>query len=256
MSISDKMKAVEAQAQAPTPVQNSKAKTDASAKNAAFRAKGAALRAGMSEDQKAVEGSKRDKVKFICALGDPNKKQSRKEGKASIDSFVVVGYKVKVLEDMTVPNAPLKQDFTSLIDTEPSTEVAVKAGQEVILNIAELGEFISREEFAGQFTGEGEEVVITAKNAQNRPEPLPVLKKLSGVGSIKANMELIADMVGAGDGKKGTPKIKDEFKEKFGVLYTKKSAGKKSTGGTAKNNGEAAADIAAAFRALYASKKA
>ena len=55
------------------------------------------LRAQMSEDEKALEGSKSDKVAFVCALGDPNRKQARVENKTTIPSYVVVGYKVKVL---------------------------------------------------------------------------------------------------------------------------------------------------------------
>lgn len=227
-------------------------KTGAS-KNDQFKATGAAARAQMSEDQKAIEGTKSDKVAFICALGDPNKKQSRKEGKENKDSNVVVGYKFKILEDMEVPNAPLKADWKTLIDVEPATMVPVKAGQIVSLNLVETGMFICRTEFAGKFTGEGTEVNISAKHSQNRQEPLPALRNGASSGSIKANMELIADMVGASDTNKGTPKIKDEFAEKFSMLYTKKSAGKKNAGGSRKE-GESTKDIAAAFRALYAKK--
>lgn len=230
------------------------AKAEGSSKNQVFTQKGASLRAQMTEDQKAIEGSKSDKVAFICTLGDPNKKQSRKEGKENKPSFTVVGYKFKVLEDMEVPKAPLKADFKSFIDVEPPTMVPVKAGTVVVLNLVETGMFISRTEFAGRFTGEGQEVSITAKHSQNRTEPLPVLRQSSGAGSIKSNMELIADMVGATATSKGTPKIKEEFAEVFGVLYTRKSAGKKSTGGADRKEGEATKNVAAAFRALYAGK--
>lgn len=234
-------------------VADGEAKTVGSSKNDQFKASGAKARAQMTEDQKAIEGTKSDKVAFICALGDPNKKQSRKEGKMNKDSNVVVGYKFKVLEDMEVPNAPLKADFKNLIDVEPVTMVPVKAGQIVSLNLVETGMFITRVEFAGKFTGEGTEVNISAKHSQNRLEPLPALRNGANSGSIKANMELIADMVGASETSKGTPKIKDEFAEKFSMLYTKRSAGRKTASG-AKKEGESTKDIAAAFRALYAKK--
>lgn len=225
-------------------------------KSAAFKESGAAQRAQMTEDQKAMEGSKSDKVAFVCALGDPNRKQARVENGNSIPSYVVVGYQFKVLEDMTVPYAPIKADFKSPLDVEAISERQVKAGEVVSLNIVETADFISRIEFAGRFTGEGTGVSLSAKVSNDRPEPLPILVKI-GDGSIKENMVLIADMIGANDAEniKGTPRIKEEFAEAFGVLYSKKSIGKKSTGAN-KKAGEGQADIAAAFRALYASKRA
>lgn len=230
----------------PAPATKTVTKTDA------FKQQGASLRAQMSEDEKALEGSKSDKVAFVCALGDPNRKQARVENKATIPSYVVVGYKFKVLEDMTVPFAPIRQDMKTVLDVEPATERQVKAGDVVALNIVETAMFISRMEFAGKFTGEGTSVFLSAKTSQDRPEPLPILNK-TGNGSIKDNMELIADMIGADANTKGTPQIKEEYKESFGAIYAKKSLTKKSAG-SAKKAGEGQADIAAAFRNYYASK--
>ena len=230
----------------PAPATKTVTKTDA------FKQQGASLRAQMSEDEKALEGSKSDKVAFVCALGDPNRKQARVENKATIPSYVVVGYKFKVLEDMTVPFAPIRQDMKTVLDVEPATERQVKAGEVVALNIVETAMFISRMEFAGKFTGEGTSVFLSAKTSQDRPEPLPILNK-TGNGSIKDNMELIADMIGADANTKGTPQIKEEYKESFGAIYAKKSLTKKSAG-SAKKAGEGQADIAAAFRNYYASK--
>ena len=230
---------------APTP-----AKTGGRAE--AFKASGAQDRSNMTADQKAAEGSKSDKVAFICALGDPNRKQARVENKVSVPSYVVVGYKFKVLEDMTVPYAPIKSSKSPL-DEEPISGRAVKAGDIVALNIVETADFISRIEFAGEFAGGAKTVNLSAKIADDRAEPLPILT--ADKGSVKENMELIADMVGATADFKGTPKIKDEYKDTFGVLYAKTSAGKK-TGSTAAKSGESCKDIAAAFRSLYASKRA
>ena len=219
----------------------------------AFKNEGSRIRETMTEDQKAVEGSKSDKVVFLCALGDPNRKQNRVQGKQMHDSYTVVGYKFRVLEDCMVPKAPLKPDWKTYVDVENITEEPVKAGTEIALNIVETGAFISKIEYAGKFTGEGVEVGLTVKHSKDRPEPLPVLKKLSETGSIKENMELIADMVGADGNNKGTPKIKDEYAEKFAVLYRKKKAGGKGVG-AGKKASESNQDIAAAFRAFYAKK--
>jgi hypothetical protein len=245
MALSDK---ITASATETAPVTAPKA---TASKTSAFKDKGASLRAQMSEDQKAVEGSKSDKVAFVCALGDPNRKQARVENKTSVPSFVVVGYKFKVLEDMDVPFAPLKQGMKSILDVEPATTKHVSAGTIVALNIVETAMFISQIEFAGKFSGEGIEVCLSAKASQDRPDPLPILNK-QGTGSIKENMELIADMVGADANSKGTPQIKAEFVESFGALYTKKSITKTSS--ATKKAGEGQKDIAAAFRNYYANK--
>lgn len=221
----------------------------------AFKASGAANRAQMTEDQKAVEGSKQDKIAFVAALGDPNRKQARVAGSVSLPSNVVVGYKFKALEDVDVPVENLKPNFKNLIDVEFSAETRhVKAGEEFHLNLVETADFISRLEYAGRFTGEGITVGISAKSSKDRPgEPLPILGKIGG-GSIKEGMQFVADMVGVTEDSKGTPKIKPEYEDSFGVLYTKRSLSKK-TAGAPKKSGEGQADIAAAFRALYAGRK-
>jgi hypothetical protein len=251
MALSDKTKAAEAGQAAPTKPVDAKA-SGKEAKASAFKDKGASLRRQMTEDQKAQEGSKSDKVAFVCALGDPNRKQSRVQGKANIDSYAVVGYKFKVLEDTTVPFAPLNEGCKNILDVAPATEKPVSAGTVVALNTVETAMFISRLEYAGKFTGEGTTVILSAKTSNDRPDPLPILMK-KGEGSVKENMELIADMVGADGTNKGTPQIKDEFKESFGALYTKRTISRKGTGASRKA-GEGQADIAAAFRSLYAGK--
>ena len=233
---------------APTPTAGGKG---VNSKTDAFKAKGAALRAQMSDDQKAVEGSKSDKVAFVCALGDPSRKQARVENKTSVPSYVVVGYKFRALEEMTIPQAPLKQGMRTILDVEEATEKQVAAGEEFHLNIVETAMLISRVEYAGRFSGEGTQVALSVKTSNDREEPLPILNKV-GAGSIKENMELIADMVG-GDGtdkNRGTAQVKPEYAETFGALYTRRSLQKKSAG-AAKKAGEGQADIAAAFRAYY-----
>lgn len=221
---------------------------------AEFKAMGASLRTNMTEEEKVKEGSKRDKVAFVCCLADPNRKQSRMSKSYSIKSYQVVGYKFKLLEDTMVPHAPLKEKPSSMLDTEEITLVPHKAGEIVALNLVETGAFISREEYAGQFTGEGKGVYVLAKYAKTRGNvPLPALRYI-GSGSVKENLEFIADMVGATDTKKGTPVIKEEYKDIFGVLYNKKRAGKKPE--EDKPSGEAAANVAAAFRNFYKQKTA
>lgn len=218
-------------------------------------AQGSAIREKMSDEEKQLEGSKSDKVAFVGALGDPNKPQFRKENGQDIPSFVVVGYAFKALEDMTVPRADLKSGFKNFMDVGAMSEETVKAGETFYLNVFETGALISKTIYAGSFTGEGVEVTLGAKFAQNRVEPLPVLNK-SGKGSVKENMILIADMQGADPAKKvkGTPVIKNEFASKFSVLYEKRVAGKKGSS-AGRQAGESTKDLAAAFSAYLQSRQ-
>lgn len=228
--------------------------TGKSSSHEAFRSKGASIRQAKSAEDKALEGSKSEKVVFLGCLGDPNKPQPRRDGKEDVPSIVVVGYKFKALEDMMIPNAPLKANFKTLMDVEDMTEVPVKANEEFILNVFETGALISRPEYAGRFTGEGTSVSITIKFSKSRTEPMPVLKK-DTKGSIKEVMIEVADMIpdpSNPDGK-GTPKVKAEYAEKFGVLYTKRKAGKTGTSSKAQS-GEVQADLAAAFNAYINSR--
>lgn len=252
MAISDELDAIKKKgkgATAPEGEAKKKAGATGNTATAQFKASGQAARAGMSDDQKAIEGSKSDKVAFVCALGDPNKKQTRVEGGQAKDSYTVVGYKFQALEDCTVPVAPLKKGFKHLADVGEFSEKQVKAGETIVCNLVEAGAFISKIEYAGKFTGNGEPVGLSAKCSASREVPLPILRRLTSSGSIKDNMELIADMVGADGTNKGTPQIKPEYAETFGVLYEKR--GKVTKPGKGAKAAEATEDIAAAFRAFY-----
>lgn len=219
--------------------------------NNKFRREGNAIRESEGFD-KTIEGSKSDKVAFVACLGDPSRPQPRKEGKEDIPSFVVVGYALKALEDMMVPKANLKANFKSLMDVEEMTEVPVKEGETFYVNVFEAGVLIAKAVYAGKFTGEGESVSMSLKFSKDREEPLPVLKK-DTKGSIKLNMIEIADMVANPNGGKEIPKIKDEFAEKYAVLYTKRSAGRRGSS-TPAVSGEAQKDLAAAFTAYIKNK--
>ena len=219
-------------------------------------AQGHQLRAKMSDEEKQLEGSKSDKIAFIGALGDPNKPQTRKQNKKDIPSNLVVGYALKALEDVDVPRADIKSGFKSFMDVGPMSTEHVKAGETFYLNVFETGALISQTVYGGKFSGEGTVVTLGVKYAQNREEPLPVLN-MQGKGSVKENMILIADMVGADAKKniKGTPKIKEEFASKFSVLYEKRVGGKKGSSAGNKAAGETTKDIAMAFQAYIKARQ-
>lgn len=252
MSMSEKMGnagvAPTAKATAPTAKPADTVKKGGNKKSEAFKAIGAAARAQYTEDQKALEGSKQDKVAFVACLGDPARSQSRKTKGEYTGSFRVVGYRFKALEDMDVPKAPFAENCKDLLDVvQPPTMVKVKAGEEVNLNIVESAMFICRPEFAGTFSGEGKTVFVNAVCSANRKDPYPALKTTEG--SIKENMIMVAEMEGQVDGKGGTAKVKPGF-EDFAPLFKKTKTRRTGASGAGRQN-TAVKDTAAAFRSLY-----
>lgn len=220
-------------------------------RSASFRAMGASIRSQMTDEEKEIEGSMQDKVAFVCALGNPKKKQPRHENGKDYPSYEVVGYKLKFLADMKVPRINLKHNPESVIDVEDTcTWEDVKAGELKSFNLMEIGVLITQEQFAGKFTGEGVTVYLLGKSSNGRTDILPVLKK-EGNGSVKKDMELVADVIG-GEGSRGVPKVKPEFEDKFAVLFDKYEM--KQNRGIKKQTGTAAADLAAAFRQQYSKK--
>lgn len=246
MALSDKLTTG---AQTPAQAAPQSKKEEKMKKDTAFAEKGSALRSTMAEDQKAVEGSKSDKVAFVCCLINPAKRQNRVANKESILAYQNVGYKFKALEDMQVPVAPLKEKFASDVDVENVTFKPVKKGEIFALNICETGILITQLPYAGSFTGEGQTVTVTVRHANNRPDPLPVLRKVGS--SIKEVVEEVATKATV-DGK-DVYTVKDEYAEKFGVYFRKDSARKKSADAS-KKSGERQKDVAAAFRDFYAAK--
>lgn len=233
-----------APATAPTaPAKGVKAKTETQSLYEEFKEKGRAIRDAKSAEEKALEGSKSDKVVYVAALADPSSSQYRKANNENIASYKVVGYRFKALEDMEVPVSKLKVGFKNELDTEPITTRTIKAGEEFDLNRLETGYLMGRNEYAGKFTGDGTTVNLFVRYAKDRQEPLPTLK-LNDKGSVKEKLIFVAENIG--DETKKNWKVKDEFAGMFDVLYMKKSTGKPGSG-SAKKNAESAADIAAAF---------
>lgn len=211
----------------------------------AFKAEGAKLRETNAELYADGEGSMQDKVAFVATLVDPSKSQPRTSNGASVPGFKVIGYRFKLLDNMEIPKADLKEGCKTLVDTEPIQMEQKAAGEEVDLNLVETAYLISQPQFAGKFTGEGVEVCLTAKKAKSRDELLPVLRKANGV--IKDNYIEVASVVKDENGKKDVTLL-PEF-EKFKPIVIRTRGGKKA--GTSKKKAESAANLAAAFFNLY-----
>lgn len=225
-----------------------------------FKSLGESIGANMTAEEKALEGTKRGAVAFVCALGDPRKRQDRAVGREdgkqkSVPCWKPVGYKFKALEDIMVPQIPLKENNTSLIDVavENATEVPVKAGEEFILNLREYGTLISKTEYNGVFNGEGKTVYLGVTFSGNRSEPYPIMRAEGG--SVKTNMELIADeeKVHTADGREVSKyTVKPEYADKFGVLFKTRSISRSARSGEKSNEKAlAASNIARALQDYY-----
>lgn len=225
------------------------AKANASQKRSeVFKNQGVAARAALTDDQKAAEGSKSATITFKGCLGNPARPQSRVQKGESVPSLTVVGYEFVSSEPITIDVLPIKEGFKSLsdVDYENASTKQVAAGEVFALNAMETAALISRSEYAGKFSGDGKDVTLSAKFANDRPDPLPILK--TSEGSIKDVMNPVADMV------EGKPVVKEQYAEKFAVLFARKKATK--TGATkVAQAGEAEKNIAAAFRQFLDSKK-
>lgn len=248
MAISDAVAKASGNAVAPAP--KSAPKKGSSKDNPfrdAFVANGAAIRENMSEDERAVEGSKSDKLEFVCSLGNPARSNKRKEGGENKPSHEVVGYKFIIHEDMQIPVSPLKETPAGPTDTGSISLTDGKAGETVVLNLIEAAALLSRAEFAGRATGGTRGVFLGATVQENTTSnPKPQIKWIGGNGSTKETMELIGDVTETG------VVLKPGY-EKFAPLFTKKKMSRKSAGAGAKKN-DSVANLAAAFRNLYANR--
>lgn len=248
MGLGQKVAEAKADANVTAPEVKGKVGADNSKMKEKFIASGQSERATVDKEK---EGSKSNTVTFLGVVFDNSRNQNRTEKNKTEPSYLVVGYRFQLGEDCMVPEAKIKQDWKDLIDVENITERPAKAGEIVELNLVETGYFISKVEYAGKFTGGANPVVLTAKYSASRTEPKPVLS-LDGIsGSIKTDENGRQSVLLCTEDKKCKP----EYQEKWGALFRTKVV-RKGGSSAPKATGEAQKDIAAAFRALYASKKA
>lgn len=250
MSIKDKAQET---AQAMPTAPSTKEKGDAAIKERSdsFRRAGQMLRESLTDDQKAVEGSKSNTITFLHAIWSPAHKQSVTESKQTKPGFKVVGFAFKASEDVKVPVAPLKETPSHLADVEGlKEERAVKAGEEFILNLVETAMFLGRNEYAGECSGEDKIVRLCATHSAKRDVPLPNLKFANG-GSVKTGAVECA--INTGGEKSPKWEVKAGY-EMFANLYKPRKATRATSGANTKVSGEETKNLAAAFRAFYSER--
>lgn len=216
---------------------------------ASLTATGAAKIAAMSDEQKASLGSKSDTVQFVAVLWDGVTQESyHNMGTIVKEGYKVVGYRFKALADLDYAVSPIVSAKELTVPNKTGEMKHVKAGETFDLDIAETTMLITRDEYAGKFSGGANEgadpVFISAKynTAANRYNPQ--LKKDNKAGSIKVGA--IKTGHRTADGKiEPLP----EFAEKFGKVYerTQRTATRRSAGSGVSN----VQALAVALQSLY-----
>lgn len=145
-------------------------------------------------------GSMSDKVEFIAPLGDPSHPDTTKDDAGNVVTTpYIVGYRLKALVDLTVPECGLgddaKKNLMSFKDKNGTKQV--KAGEEFDLTRFETGMLLAPEEFNGRITGGGKSYYATFQNLAKKDKSgkvsltgastdIPtVALKVDGAGSIK-----------------------------------------------------------------------
>lgn len=204
--------------------------------NDKMKAQGEKLRATMDEKTKELEGSKSGAVEYVIGLAHPGKKSNK--------GYLTVGYKLKALEDIQVPVAPVDETSSNEMDFKSLDWKLVKAGEIFTVNMPELGILISQVEYAGRFTGGENPVELQLKYSRVRGEGLTVLQSSDGK-AIKDEQDYVAEK------KDGKWTVRSEYADKFGYLFKSKSANRSTS---KKKKSEHKKNLAAAFRAVVEEK--
>lgn len=137
-----------------------------------------------------------DKVAFVAPLGDPSTPDitpaDESKGIARKSLPTIVGYRMKALVDMTVPDcgtgADFKKNRMSFDESKKNNRKAVKAGETFDMTPFEIGMLLSPVEFNGKATG-GEIPVTVAyqfyKSKSKDGEPAKMTKRIPAV-SLRA----------------------------------------------------------------------
>lgn len=208
--------------------------------------KGQQIISNMSPEEKAAIGSKSDTLIFEGLLGTQKIQQAKTgKGRVRTNSFKPVGLKLRVTEDTSVPQIPVTRTRArDGVDQSEISYITVQAGEIVTLSLFEFMYLVSRPEYSGYVTVNGNPkggcLGILSNKFKNGEDKLPTPSfKYTEGGTPKDSMAPI-DQKNADGAWEPLP----EYAEKFGALYV--SNKKKSSTRAAKVDNSAA--VTAALR--------
>ncbi len=122
-----------------------------------------------------VLGSKSDTIAFVAPLGDPSRIDNtyapNEKGESTIAGKTpyIVGYRLKALVDMVVPEcgmgADARKNLMTYVDATGTKQV--KAGEEFDLTRFETGLLLAPDEYNGRITGEGKAFSVVYQQKKN-----------------------------------------------------------------------------------------
>lgn len=197
-----------------------------------MEAKGKALLAGMSEEERSLVGSKSGTLHFIHQLGFGSRPTTRKTKSGNIACSTNVGITFLTDEEIQVPQIDIKKDKDTGITQEDITYITVGAGQEFHVSLYEYMFLIIRPEYSGFCEAKGNDqgcffspkLAAWGRGGAKLPTPTINLKD----GSSKENMVDIDQEVSP-----GVWEVLPGY-EKFAPLLVKAKA-VRTSGGKAKS---------------------
>lgn len=196
-------------------------------------AKGEQIITSMTEEEKAILGSKSNTLIFKGLLGTQKTSQA-KTGKGGVrePSYKPVGLKLEVTEDTQIPQFPVTRTRAKDgLDPSEITYVTAKAGETVVLSLFEFMYLVSRPEYSGYVTvgndPKGGCLGVIAKKFNDPVDPDKLPKpsfNYTNGGTPKDSMTPIDRKNDAGNWEP-----LPEYAEKFGALYTSSKSMKSHT---------------------------
>jgi len=200
------------------------------------RAQGEAVIESLTDEERAIIGSKSNTVIFKVLLGLASKRSNRRvsEGQNNACSTPIAGVYV-LTEDAEIPRINVELDNETGIDPDKDiTWVLQKAGEEFDMTHYEFMYFITQPQYAGEFAVEGNSKggFFSAKlpNYLNGKAKLPTPVVNIRGEAIKANIVNIDEKVG------DKWQIKEEYKERYGALIKPRVAVRTSGAKKESNN--------------------
>lgn len=204
-------------------VANNRGKTDANDKMIEM---GTAVAGSMKDPDKAIS-SLSHTLHFVTLLGQGAKKSLRRVGKENVECPSTIGVTLTSDRAIQVPVISVMKNKDTGIEASDIGWRKIAKGKEFHLNMYELMLLITRPEYGGFLSRNGDEQGVLfspkmAKFAKGEAKlPTPTLTFRYGTGAIKEHMVTVDEKIG------DKWEVKPEFKKEFGALYEPKPAKEK-----------------------------
>lgn len=186
----------------------------------------------MTDDEIKSLGVNSNDIEFISLIGNTFSKVSRKTGDKAALGSESVGLIVKNVSDAPIEYLEFPQKSKKVMDVDFSApkKAVAQPGEEFQLNWVEAGYLITRDQYAGTFSGgdDANRVIRYAPVSPKEPGRLPTTKFNLAGGSIADYTIEISDDV-------ENRVVKPEFAAKFSIFAEKNVATTRTRSGSPKS---------------------